>query len=86
VPSKLGSDTRLPIGLMVDCTDEDPGSISSDDRNEVLSSSSFVLVMVRNESRRLFCSARGVPLRSRTCPKRQKNTTKDGNGRKLFES
>ena len=75
VPSRPGNDTRFPVGLMVDCTDNDPGSISRDDKNDVLSSSSFVLVMVRNESRRLFCSARGVPLRSKTCVKGQENIT-----------
>lgn len=41
------------------------GSISKDVRKEVVSRSVFVLVMVRNESRRLFCSILGVPLRSR---------------------
>ena len=41
------------------------GSISSEDKNDVLSSSGFVLVMVRKESRRLFCSLFGVPFRSR---------------------
>jgi hypothetical protein len=41
------------------------GSMSRADRNEVLSRSVLVLVMVRNESRRLFCSAFGVPFRSR---------------------
>jgi hypothetical protein len=41
------------------------GSISRAERNDVLSRSVLVLVMVRNESRRLFCSSFGVPLRSR---------------------
>jgi hypothetical protein len=41
------------------------GSMSKELRNDVLSRSVFVLVMVRNESRRLFCSILGVPFRSR---------------------
>jgi len=41
------------------------GSMSKDVRNDVLSSSVLVLVIVRKESRRLFCSVLGVPLRSR---------------------
>lgn len=41
------------------------GSMSKEVRNDVFSRSVLVLVMVRNESRRLFCSALGVPLRSR---------------------
>lgn len=54
--------TRLPPGLPSwDCC---PGSMSSDDKNEVLSSSGFVLVMVRNVSIRSFCCAFGVPFRS----------------------
>jgi hypothetical protein len=35
------------------------------ERSEVDARSLFVLVIVRNLSRRLFCSGRGVPLRSR---------------------
>lgn len=57
------SDTRLLPGLVRFATC--PGSISSDERNEVLSSSDFVLVIVRKESSRSFCAAFGVPLRSR---------------------
>jgi hypothetical protein len=41
------------------------GSMSRDDRNDVLSSSFLVLVMVRNESRRPLCSGRGVPFKSK---------------------
>ncbi len=48
------------------------GSMSSDDRNEVLSSSLFVLVIVRNESNRSFCWNFGVPFRSRICSKGQR--------------
>lgn len=43
------------------------GSMSKDVRNDVFSRSVFVLVIVRNASRRLFCSILGVPLRSRIC-------------------
>jgi len=39
--------------------------MSSDDRKEVLARSVLVLVMVRKESRRLFWTVFGVPLRSR---------------------
>jgi hypothetical protein len=66
-PSTRGSETRLPAGLvMVElvCAVA-AGSISRDERNDVLSSSVFVLVMVKNESRRLLCSDRGVPFRSK---------------------
>src|SRR5258708_20183888 len=41
------------------------GSISSEERKDVLSRSVFVLVMVRKESNRLFCEAFGVPFRSK---------------------
>lgn len=41
------------------------GSISNEVRNDVFSRSVLVLVTVRNESRRLFCSILGVPFRSR---------------------
>jgi hypothetical protein len=41
------------------------GSISRAERNDVLSKSVLVLVIVRNESRRLFCSIFAVPFRSR---------------------
>ena len=43
----------------------DVGSMSSEERKEVLSRSFLVLVIVRNESKRLFWSFFGVPLRSR---------------------
>lgn len=66
--TKLGNDTRLPPGLevfaMMLLTE---GSISSDDKNDAVSSSGLVLVIVRKESSRPFCSAFGVPLRSRIC-------------------
>lgn len=42
-----------------------PGSMSKLDSSEVDARSLFVLVIVKNLSRRLFCSGRGVPLRSR---------------------
>jgi hypothetical protein len=41
------------------------GSISSDERKDVLSKSVLVLVIVRKESRRLFSMALGVPFKSR---------------------
>jgi len=41
------------------------GSMSSEDKNEVLSRSSFVLVIVRNASNSSLCLALGVPLRSK---------------------
>lgn len=71
-PSTSGSEIRLPVGLVAF---EAPlliwvvfeGSMSSEDRKEVVSSSFLVLVMVKNESRRLFCSSLGVPFRSRIC-------------------
>ena len=56
-------DTRLLPGLVRFATW--PGSMSSEERNDVPSSSGFVLVMVRKESSRSFCAAFGVPLRSR---------------------
>ena len=40
------------------------GSISSSVRNDVCSSSGFVLVMVTKKSSRSFCSARCVPFKS----------------------
>jgi hypothetical protein len=43
------------------------GSMSSDERNEVLSNSGFVDEMVTKASKRLFCEALGVPFRSRIC-------------------
>ena len=42
-----------------------PGSMSSDVKKDVLSRSLLVLVIVRKESSRSFCSALVVPLRSR---------------------
>lgn len=41
------------------------GSISSEERKDVLSRSVFVLVIVRKESRRLFSMALGMPFKSR---------------------
>ena len=62
-----GNDTRLAPGLTrlpPACPVAD-GSMSSEERNEVLSRSVLVLVMVRNELRRLSCTDFGVPLRSK---------------------
>ena len=58
---------RLPAGLVrfeLICVVV-AGSMSRDDKNDVLSSSLLVLVMVKNESRRLLCSGRGVPFKSK---------------------
>ena len=57
------SETRLLPGLVMFATE--PGSMSRVVRKELPSRSVFVLVMVRKESRRSFCAAFGVPLRSR---------------------
>ena len=56
-------ETRLLPGLVKFAME--PGSMSSEERKDVPSSSGLVLVMVRKESRRSFCAALGVPLRSR---------------------
>lgn len=67
LPSTRGSETRLPAGLVrleLICVVA-AGSMSRDDRNDVLSSSFLVLVMVKNESSKLPCSGKGVPFRSR---------------------
>ena len=52
-----------------------PGSMSSEERKDVLSSSGLVLVIVRKESRRSFCAAFGVPLRSRIFWKLEKEAS-----------
>lgn len=62
-----GRDTLLAPGLMR-LPPECPvaaGSMSREERKEVLSRSVLVLVMVRKESRRLFWVDLGVPLRSK---------------------
>jgi mannitol-specific phosphotransferase system IIBC component len=46
--------------------DREGGSMSREDRNDVVSRSVLVLVIVRKETRTLFCSAFEVPLRSST--------------------
>lgn len=61
----LGNTARLPFELVCNA-DRDPGSISNEDKKDVLSSSPRVLVTVRKVSRRSFCSARAVPFISRT--------------------
>ena len=62
-----GSDILLPAGLirLPPTYPVAGGSMSSDDRKEVLSKSVLVLVIVKKESRRLFCTAFGVPFRSK---------------------
>ena len=65
----IGSAILLAPGL----TREPPacpvvgGSISSDERKELLPRSVLVLVMTSNASWRLLCVALGVPFRSRIC-------------------
>lgn len=51
----------VPILVIIEVV----GSISSADKNEVVCKSSRVDVVVRNVSSKVFCSARGAPLRSR---------------------
>ena len=62
-----GREIRLPPGLTrLPASRPGPGgSMSRDERKDVLSKSVLVLVMVRNESRSVFCCALGVPLMSR---------------------
>lgn len=60
-----GRVTLLEPGLPNVAPSVKGGSMSRAERNDVLSRSVLVLVTVRNESRRLFCSAFGVPFRSR---------------------
>lgn len=67
------SDTRLLPGLVMFAIME--GSMSREERKEVLSSSDFVLVIVRKESRRSFCAAFGVPFRSRIFWKLEKEAS-----------
>ena len=64
VDSDSGNMTLLAPGLP-SVSSVNGGSISRAERNDVLSRSVLVLVMVRNESRRLFCAVFGVPFRSR---------------------
>lgn len=59
-----GRVTRLEPGLLNVAPSVKGGSISRAERNDVLSRSVLVLVMVRNESRRLFCPVFGVPFKS----------------------
>lgn len=59
-----GDATRLLFGAVRVRALVVEGSISSSVRNDVCSSSGFVLVMVTKKSSRSFCSARGVPFKS----------------------
>lgn len=59
-----GDATRLLLGAVSVKALAVEGSISSSVRNDVCSSSGFVLVMVTKKSSRSFCSARGVPFKS----------------------
>ena len=67
------SDTRLLPGLVKFAIE--PGSMSSEERKDVPSSSGLVLVMVRKESRRSFWAALGAPLRSRIFWKLEKEAS-----------
>lgn len=65
LPPMPGDATRLLFGAAVRARAlVVEGSISSSVRNDVCSSSGFVLVMVTKKSRRSFCSERGVPFKS----------------------
>lgn len=75
---------RSPVGLEAAAAFEAPvdGSISNEDKKDVLASSDFVLVIVKNESSNAFCSDLGVPLRSSICYKQTLETrllTRKGN-------
>lgn len=60
--------TRLPPAWPVA-----DGSISREDRKDVLWRSVFVLVIVRKESSRLFCTDFGVPFKSRIWNQKKQN-------------
>lgn len=60
------SETRLAPGLPRPERVVAEGSMSNEERKDELSSSLLVLVIVTKESNKLFCSVRGVPLRSST--------------------
>ena len=71
-PSINGSEILLPVGLVtvrlaLPAWELFEGSMSRDDKKEVVSSSFLVLVMVRKESNRLFWSGLAVPFKSRIC-------------------
>ena len=59
-----GDATRLLFGAVRERALVVEGSISNSVRNDVCSSSGFVLVMVTKKSSRSFCSARAVPFKS----------------------
>lgn len=59
-----GNVTRLPLGDAKTRALVVGGSMSNSVRNDVCSSSGFVLVMVTKKSSRSFCSARVVPFKS----------------------
>ena len=62
-----GNETRLPPGLtrLPPSCPGPGGSMSKEDKKDVLSSSGLVLVIVRKESSRALCWAFGAPLRSK---------------------
>lgn len=67
------SDTRLVAGLVMFTTMA--GSMSREERKDVLSRSVFVLVTVKKESKRAFWADLGVPLRSRIFWKLEKEAS-----------
>jgi len=72
--SSEGTDMADEFGVMMEPAETGPGggSMSSEERKDVLSSSDIVLVIVRKMSSSPFCSDLGVPLRSNTFWKLEK--------------
>lgn len=62
---RAGGTGRGAAGVPIEVSTDVLGSISREDRKEELSKSSLVEVVVKNLSRRSFCSVLAAPLRSR---------------------
>lgn len=73
VELRAGGVGRGAAGVPIEVRIEVLGSISRDERKEVVSKSSRVDVVVKNLSRRSFCSVLAAPLRSRTFWKLEKD-------------